>query len=473
MNSYLTIKVNFISGSYHGKEWPPAPMRLYQAMIAGSASDNSVNGNLSESLTTAFHWLENQSAPSIFTHPAELSSVCNTFVPNNDDDITMMAFDSGKSSSVVETARKDRYAKKIVYRRLINHPVIYVWKINPDEIEQAKRIICFAESLHCLGRGIDMAWAAASIEKDIPEGLPCWNIQKSRNLGGELLRIPLKGSLDSIVIRQRKRYRRMKDRIFVNVPISYKEERYSCEQAKPVRHFKLYKLTALDNKNKYSWRQDKIITMAAMVRHAVTKQAPSELKGFVSGHVDKKDLNNRLSWIPLPSIGHGYADGGIRRVMILGPGGVDEKLMDRSLFKMKSSSLEKDGKPVANISEYHKDGAIWPYFKKAKEWHTITPMILPGYASQGKQQPGKLVPKKIGKLVRKALERECYPEVEEIWVQNAPFSNGSLHATDYQVAKYMRYSRMHVRVRFSAPVDGPVIAGIGRHYGLGLFAAND
>ncbi len=34
--------------------------------------------------------------------------------------------------------------------------------------------------------------------------------------------------------------------------------------------------------------------------------------------------------------------------------------------------------------------------------------------------------------------------------------------------KWLRY---HVAVRFRDAVPGPVLAGIGRHYGIGLFAA--
>ena len=33
----LRITVEWLDGRYHGREWPPAPHRLYQAMLAGFA----------------------------------------------------------------------------------------------------------------------------------------------------------------------------------------------------------------------------------------------------------------------------------------------------------------------------------------------------------------------------------------------------------------------------------------------------
>lgn len=33
-----------------------------------------------------------------------------------------------------------------------------------------------------------------------------------------------------------------------------------------------------------------------------------------------------------------------------------------------------------------------------------------------------------------------------------------------------KWPRYHVSGRFTEPVSGPVLVGIGRHYGIGLFA---
>ena len=34
----LFMRVSFTTGRYHGEEWPPAPMRLFQALAAGAGA---------------------------------------------------------------------------------------------------------------------------------------------------------------------------------------------------------------------------------------------------------------------------------------------------------------------------------------------------------------------------------------------------------------------------------------------------
>ncbi len=65
------------------------------------------------------------------------------------------------------------------------------------------------------------------------------------------------------------------------------------------------------------------------------------------------------------------------------------------------------------------------------------------------------------------------PEViERVTFQPAPLWPGTGAAKEMRVPRHlMNYPRYHVEVRFWNPVTGPVLAGIGRHYGIGLFAA--
>ena len=52
---FLRLDIRFLAGTYSGTEWPPAPARLAQALVAGAES------------TTApgLDWLERQPAPMI------------------------------------------------------------------------------------------------------------------------------------------------------------------------------------------------------------------------------------------------------------------------------------------------------------------------------------------------------------------------------------------------------------------------
>ncbi len=56
--------------------------------------------------------------------------------------------------------------------------------------------------------------------------------------------------------------------------------------------------------------------------------------------------------------------------------------------------------------------------------------------------------------------------------QPAPFWPRVGGASQIQVpAQLNNYPRYHVRVEFKEATGGPVLAGIGRHCGIGLFAA--
>ena len=65
MAEHLCISVHFLGGEFHGRgdhgepEWPPSPLRLFQALVAAGARLDEGTGQ------EALQWLERQPAPSI------------------------------------------------------------------------------------------------------------------------------------------------------------------------------------------------------------------------------------------------------------------------------------------------------------------------------------------------------------------------------------------------------------------------
>ena len=63
MSGYLCISVTFLDPLFHGKgdgdewEWPPSPMRVFQALLAGSRT-GCRNIEWSTVKSDAFRWLE-------------------------------------------------------------------------------------------------------------------------------------------------------------------------------------------------------------------------------------------------------------------------------------------------------------------------------------------------------------------------------------------------------------------------------
>jgi CRISPR-associated protein Csb2 len=73
-----------------------------------------------------------------------------------------------------------------------------------------------------------------------------------------------------------------------------------------------------------------------------------------------------------------------------------------------------------------------------------------------------------------AFEKSGYSRqsITELFFQPAPLWAGTECALALRVPEHLaKWPRYHISVRFREPVVGPVLAGIGKHYGIGLFAA--
>ncbi|MGH9479628.1 MAG: type I-G CRISPR-associated protein Csb2, partial [Terriglobales bacterium] len=119
-----------------------------------------------------------------------------------------------------------------------------------------------------------------------------------------------------------------------------------------------------------------------------------------------------------------------------------------------------------------RDPVIWAYERPATTWHTVTPVVLHGHNSEH----GKFSPKKTSALLLSAFAKAGFtPEqIEELFYQPAPFWPGTGAAFAFKTPAHLnQWPRYHVGVRFREPVQGPLLIGIGQHYGIGLFAAAD
>ena len=106
-----------------------------------------------------------------------------------------------------------------------------------------------------------------------------------------------------------------------------------------------------------------------------------------------------------------------------------------------------------------------------KVWRTVSPVVLHGFNADRR---GRISLSKTQSLLFRSFGMAGYGEdmIAGFAFQGAPWWPGTKHASAIRVPDHLRgYPRMHVEVRFRRGVRGPVLAGIGRHYGIGLFAA--
>ena len=103
MSDKLVVSVSLLTGRFHGKgqgnaaEWPPAPFRLFQALVAGAAQTISV-----DAARSALLWLEIQATSSIRTPSAYKGNKINLYVLTNQRD---KAIGTKKSEAELKTKK--------------------------------------------------------------------------------------------------------------------------------------------------------------------------------------------------------------------------------------------------------------------------------------------------------------------------------------------------------------------------------
>lgn len=470
MSAYLRIHVSFLSGHYHGEEWPPAPMRLMQAIVAGSAHAGTLVQGVG-----ALAWLEQQEPPTIHAPVAGTGETFTAYVPRNSDDLTLRTLYKDTSLHEALAKRRERYDAQETRRRWIQSPITYEWRIG--DVAQAMQVGQLSQQLVCLGRAEDLAFASFQIsETPMESRLERWRPTSGSSFMRNPLRVPITGSLDSLAYREQFRRVRIKDKAFVDPPVVCGERGYDPGSARASRPFLLYDLHGMEPGSWLGWRQNDGVTVAAMIRHAIGMHVPEPWRAYAIGHVDGGDLDDRLSWIPLPSIGNEHADGRIRRAMLLAP---DGELADTLRFREIQHALAhvpliQHGIQVGTMDQIDEiSGAIFAYLKPSKRWCTITPLVTHGKTTRGAKQSGKFDRRKAEKLILHALAKAGLPEPLDMHFQVAPYARSGRAAREYRVPRHLSgLSRFHVSVTFPEPISGPVLAGVGQHYGLGLFHAS-
>ncbi len=470
----LCISITFLDPFFHGKgdedpEWPPSPMRLFQALLAGARTGaRGVAWN--DARASAFKWLENRPAPLIIAPAARRATRFTLYVPNNDGD---KKFD-----------RQDRLTGKLAWpHHLPNGDTVhFVWALdNGATVQPWSETLCEeARNLLALGWGIDQVAGNGRVLTDAEvAALPGqrWCAWPERGPGVPTWRVPTAYSLkdldrvhQSFMRRiQGKRYRPpLKVRQFAIVE-------YLSTKALPPRPFAAFELPEGG-----AFRPESAATVAAMLRSlactlakADSHEFPGGSETYVAGHVRKQEgTPPRFSYLPLPTIGHEHADGLIRRLLIAEPFGGERLHALWAQDRLRNAMLrDTDGSDRGVLLDFWRPSSrpmLRRYVAEARTWCSVTPVILPGF-DDGKQA-------KAERLLLAALAQADLPvgAIADLTVRKAPFWPGSAHPRRYAVPDYLRHlPRWHVRLGFHEDLPGPLAIGAGRHAGLGILAASE
>ena len=517
MPAVFCLTVRFLDPvpAFHGRgdggepEWPPSPLRLFQAVVCAAAG-RWREAQLADYALPALHWLEQQREPTIIAPGIQAERTgFRMYVPNNAGDLVTSAWARGNDDAKFSSLNVE---KDVLPTRFVGSDALYyLWElpeIVPDNVLGfLETLAAAARSITHLGWGVDMVAASAKPMTAVEAAALKGHVWRPVPTGGTPLRVPMDGTLKALQDRHGRFLTRLTGEAFAPVPplASFHVVGYHCATApsdKPaaVRPCAAFSILQPDASGfrPYDTVQ-RFGTVAGMVRHATAQAAvrsgwdQARVDSFILGHGDEKNgqatTDDRLMFLPLPSITPFKVES-IRRVLVVGPPGSDIARIRQLLSG--AELVDRDSQQTVAVLALIplSDRNVTNYTKSARVWSTVTPVMLPGYDDPDglrrklKERPNAEVQKHLlERLDRRILHliHEAFLHAgwsgelvrgAEIEYRNVGYRAGVDLANRYELPP-LKYPRYHVRVRFPLAVRGPLAVGAGRYRGMGLFAVED
>lgn len=514
MPSLLCLTIRFLQPYCHGRgdgaepEWPPSPLRVFQALVAAAAGHWNERMRL-EYAVPALRWLEEQLPPLIVAGSGIRSEVkYRLYVPDNVADKVAKSWSARREASIADY----RTEKDVRPTHLVGDTVHYLFPLADGVCPHFEVLAAAARSITHVGWGIDMvAGNALVISEEEAAKLPGrrWRPVTDSSAGG--LRVPVKGTLNDLGNKHTAFLNRVTGDGFVPVPplsafklVGYRRD--SDPAKRPIAVFQLLKPDADGYLPFDPVRRTHVV--AGMVRHAmriVAKLADKPEKWidtFVLGHGDgphsQARADGRFAYLPLPSITPRKVES-IRRVLVAEPAGGSGADVRWAVRALSGADLVHDGRPIGLLAATAPtEPVVQRYVRPAETWVSVTPVVLPGHdearpaiverrrlhakTAEGRQAVSVHAEQRTERLLRKAIRQAGFPpeladHCDLEW-RSVGFLAGVELAERYIVPPYLdRLPRYHVRITWRSangqPVwmPGPVAVGAGRYCGLGLFAA--
>ncbi len=458
----LRITVEWMQGTYHGREWPPSPYRLYQAMRAGAA--RGAPGV--RALEAALRHLETLAPPDITAPPVDARVPVTAAVANNDGDRALAHAARGRPAAARAQARRS-VTRRTRGVRHIEGPVAYDWAATPETERCLHAIARLARGVSALGHGIDLAIARASMSA---RALPARGVRYRPVPGGRRrLDVPYPGAFDALEARWHAERARIGGATVAAVrPSPTRTVAYGSALELPPVRLAAFTLRTVDDRP-LALEGPRACEVAAMVRHAIGTCA--RVAGFdraVIAELMGHGTGNRIRVHPLPTAGVRYADGRIRRVLLTAPHGVDAEAWGEVVWRLEAAALiaERAGAPVGRLAALRgPDPVLERYCAEARLWTTATPVVLPGFDQRrGRARPARAV----RRLLRHAgIEERLLASVA---MGPVPDTSGSAHAGRFRRPSHLaHWPCRHMTLTWTTGVVGPLALGAGAGVGLGLF----
>ena len=478
----FALEVEFLSGRVYATdfrerdvpEWPPHPSRLFSALVAAF-----YESGLDSDLRTALVWLEEQKSPDIWAGSlvTRLESAAGSrfskpktpgsFVPINDDY-------SGKFRNSARR-RKERWFPSGTPE---DERVQFIWRDaapNSATVDALRRITA---QVSYLGHSSSLVRVAV-VES------PHDAVLEPSDNGNALLRVPSKGRLEYL---DGEFARSQGTRQFR--PDAGMVQRYvrvgnvgNKDVSTPTPASSFGEMIMFRKLNGSPERIESLLTVTSALRDALMARSPQQpAPGYISGHGDTP----HIACVALPFVNHRYSDGSLKGVAIILPRDLaeaDQLVIFGALNGFEELNSKQgmhwqirrcvDDAETTTLSEY-----TWT--RKARVWASVSPMLLDRFPKlinqSGKESIANAPEYKPGdspeEIVADACERIGLPRPKAIRLHKNSLVLGVAPSTRFHLRRRKDEAprpASHVILEFSEPVQGPVLIGAGRYFGLGLF----
>ena len=388
-------------------EWPPAPDRVFQALVATAAETG-------KDLQLLRHL---ESPPAIQASEAILSRTPRRFVPEN-------------------FRRSDRYhqgTERYLPTVLSDSPVVtYVWQRVPRDVVEPLRAI--VEQLSCVGR------AASLVRGTLVDPGSVDVTWIPGDTGALTMRVPYPGRLDELCTAYQAGLRPPTPPVagYRRAAAMYPATEWGdLMVVRPERQLAM----------------TQTVRWADKMRRAVMSRAGDDVPPIIHGH----GAHRHVAWAAIPDVGHRHASG-----MILGVGcwlPADVTLEERGLvgsLLMRVTDLEGIRLQLDQVGLKGLQGATWS--RPSRVWATATPMALDRW-------PKRNLPAE--EIVKGSLVAMGLPEPDRVVCDGLSPVRGAVRAREYPARNGNRFIT-HAIIEWARPVTGPLLIGADRYFGSGL-----
>ena len=459
-----------LAGGEPAGEWPPSPARLYSALVAADGTGPRCTGTTGEELL----WLERLAPPLIIASSPEV-------VMSSALEPRYVVVDAKAEGAVQDYPA--RIAKKVypgVKLAPKDDTVVYVWPDAEPTANQHQALAYRAARVGYLGCA-DSPVSVAVTDRPMDVPADAWR-QDER--GSCTLPVPYSGFLDVLD----RAYLAWSDGEAMRRSwIPTRRVRY-CPPSRahePIAHSTRQVIWFRFERSISSRRLLQVteVLKAAVLDHVQQLVPGEDLPSVLHGHRPPGEVGSQVDFLGLPDVGHQHAAGRLFGAAISLPGDIEAALAQQvrtAALRLAAEGLVRPGSPanataglrikLAVYGGEHRPLAVVPrrWSRPARSWASVTPVVHERWT---KGRPG-------ADEVRRWCLHAGMPndvEITEVAFSAHPVVAGGVDLAPSLVFRSPEDRRpySHLLVRFDRLVEGPIVLGRGRQFGMGLLAPLD